>query len=226
MSPDLRAQTMRMVTSAPSVRASADWTRTGDLYTTPRIAETRRAWTGPTPMSLRDRNLECRSEVGWWVDGERGRRGGGSGRHLDVPGDEVWSTGRARTDPVRSPSCPLLEGLGLDLDDVRADARMVGTSPEAHLGSKATSAALAAGFAILIGAVLAIGGLTLPIGGVAGLTLVLGTVGFFTPDLKLRTDANHQRRDFAIAFGSYLDLVAISLAGGMGTKQRSSKRPA
>ncbi len=112
----------------------------------------------------------------------------------------------------------LLEGFGISLDDARADARIVGTSLNAHLGSKTLSAALAAGFVALFGAVLALGGVVLPIGGMIGLAIAAGVIGFFAPDLKLRTDASRRRRDFAIAFGSYLDLVAISLAGGMGTE--------
>jgi len=112
----------------------------------------------------------------------------------------------------------LLEGFGLSLDDTRTDARIVGTSLNAHLGSKATSALLAAGFAVLITAVLVLGGLSVPIGGMAGLAIVLAVIGFFAPDLKLHADAARRRRDSAIAFGSYLDLVAISLADGMGTE--------
>ena len=112
----------------------------------------------------------------------------------------------------------LLEGFGLSLDDARADARIVGTTLAVHLGSKATSAILAGGFAILIAAVLALGGVRLPLGGMIGLAVIAGVVGFFAPDLKLRSDAAHRRRDFAVAFGSYLDLVSISLAGGMGTE--------
>lgn len=112
----------------------------------------------------------------------------------------------------------LLEGFGLSLDDARADARIVGTGLNTHLGSKATSSVLAAGFVIVIAAVLALGGVTLPVGGMLGLAIGAGVVGFFAPDLKLRSDATRRRRDFAIAFGSYLDLVAISLAGGMGTE--------
>jgi len=111
-----------------------------------------------------------------------------------------------------------LEGFGLSLDDTRADVRIVGTTLNAHLGSKATSSLLAGGFAVLITAVLTLGGLSVPIGGMVGLGIVLAVVGFFAPDLKLHGDAARRRRDFAIAFGSYLDLVAISLAGGMGTE--------
>jgi len=112
----------------------------------------------------------------------------------------------------------LLEGFGLSLDDARADARIVGTSLPVHLGSKATSALLAASFAILIAAVLAVGGVRLPLGGMVGLAAAAAAVGFFAPDLKLRSDAAQRRREFAVAFGSYLDLVSISLAGGMGTE--------
>ena len=50
-------------------------------------------------------------------------------------------TGPALKRRVGARTGGLLEGLGLSLDDIRADARIVGTSLEAHLGSKVASAA-------------------------------------------------------------------------------------
>ena len=127
-------------------------------------------------------------------------------------------TGPALKRRVGARTGGLLEGLGLSLDDTRADARIVGTSLEAHLGSKVTSAGLAAGFAIVFAAVMTIGGIGVPVGGTIGAAAGLGLIGFVAPDLSLRTDATRRRREFAVAFGSYLDLVSISLAGGMGTE--------
>ncbi len=112
----------------------------------------------------------------------------------------------------------LLEGLGLSLDDTRADTRIVGTNLDTHLGSKVTSAVLASGFIIVFAAVLALGGVSVPVGGLTGAAAGLALIGFVAPDLSLRTAAARRRRDFAVAFGSYLDLVSISLAGGMGTE--------
>ena len=127
-------------------------------------------------------------------------------------------TGPALKRRVGARAGGLLEGLGLSLDDTRADARIVGTSLDAHLGSKVTSAALAAGFAIVFAAVLTVGGIGVPVGGTIGAAAGLALIGFVAPDLSLRTDATRRRREFAVAFGSYLDLVSISLAGGMGTE--------
>ena len=45
---------------------------------------------------------------------------------------------------------PILDGFGLDLGDLRADARVTATNLDAHLGSKAVSALLPLGFAVAI----------------------------------------------------------------------------
>lgn len=113
---------------------------------------------------------------------------------------------------------PVLEGFGLDLGDLSADAYITETSLDAHVGSKITSASLPVLFVGLIVLLLALAGIVVPIGIALGLSIVLAVAGFWGPDLTLRRAAEERRRAFSLAFGSYLDLVAISLAGGMGTE--------
>lgn len=109
-------------------------------------------------------------------------------------------------------------GLDLNLDRVHADARMTGTSLEAHLGSKVICAVLPLVFVAAIGLLFVLAGVSAPVGLLGVAALVGMIVGFVAPDLTLRSAAEERRREFALAFGSYLDLVAISLAGGMGTE--------
>ena len=111
-----------------------------------------------------------------------------------------------------------ISGLDLNLDRVHADARMTGTSLEAHIGSKVICALLPVAFAAAIGLLFALAGVSTPVGLLVVAGLVGMVVGFVAPDLTLRSAAEERRREFALAFGSYLDLVAISLAGGMGTE--------
>ena len=43
-----------------------------------------------------------------------------------------------------------------------------------------------------------------------------GALGFFCPDLVVRQRAGEARRDFRVAVGAYLDLVAMRMASGAG----------
>jgi Flp pilus assembly protein TadB len=54
---------------------------------------------------------------------------------------------------------------------------------------------------------------SLPFGAPALLAVVVGAVFFFLPDLEARREAADRRRDFRRAFGAYLDLVALEMAG-------------
>jgi Flp pilus assembly protein TadB len=48
------------------------------------------------------------------------------------------------------------------------------------------------------------------------ITLAAAVFAFFIPDLALRKEAEARRRDFRHVVGSFLDLVAMNLAGGRG----------
>ena len=109
-------------------------------------------------------------------------------------------------------------GSGIGFDQIRADARMAGTSLDAHLGSKVVCAVLPPAFAAGAAGVLLAGGVAIPIPILIGAALLGIAVGFFAPDVSLRRTAAERRAEFTHALGAYLDLVAISLAGGMGTE--------
>jgi Flp pilus assembly protein TadB len=59
-------------------------------------------------------------------------------------------------------------------------------------------------------------GLTAPGATPAIVTLAFMALAFFLPDLALRQEAEKRRRDFRHVVGSFLDLVAMNLAGGRG----------
>jgi tight adherence protein C len=89
---------------------------------------------------------------------------------------------------------------------------------EAHVGSKVVCALLPTGFAVAIGVLFVLAGVPAPTGALIAVAVGGAVMGFFAPDVNLRREAERRRREFALALGSYLDLVAISLAGGMGTE--------
>jgi Flp pilus assembly protein TadB len=111
-----------------------------------------------------------------------------------------------------------LVDLGIPLDQLDADARITGLNTDELAASKVISAAVPAVFAVAIASMFLLSGVAVPTGALIAGALLGGGAGFLTPDLRLRRSAKDKRREFSLAFGSYLDLVAISLAGGMGTE--------
>lgn len=102
--------------------------------------------------------------------------------------------------------------LGRQRQDLSLMTRTVGF----HLASKVVT-----GFGFfLLGplawSILTLGGIGLPAVIPAFAAILLGAIGFFLPDLQLRSEANNRRRDFRRSVGVFLDLVAMNLAGGRG----------
>jgi tight adherence protein C len=112
----------------------------------------------------------------------------------------------------------LVTGLGLRLDRLEPDLRLLNRTVEQHLGLKVLTAffGLALPQLVMLAMYLAGTPVGLPIPMVA--SLVLAVVFFFVPDLTLRSEANARRDSFRHALGSFLDLVVISLAGGAGVE--------
>ncbi|PPK63365.1 type II secretion system F family protein [Actinokineospora auranticolor] len=114
------------------------------------------------------------------------------------------------------PAIPALRALGLPGRKVGRDLAVAGRSVSVHLAEKAVLAVAGLLLPALASAVLALAGfglgLQFPL--VAG--LVLGVVGFLAPDLNARNQAAALRAGFRHALSAYLDLVWITLAGGMG----------
>jgi len=105
---------------------------------------------------------------------------------------------------------------GWDLGRQGADLSLMGRTKGGHIAAKVATALglfLVAPFAWSILRVAGVPlGPTIP----AFIALLLGTLGFFLPDLALRQEATARRRDFRRTVGIFLDLVAMNLAGGRG----------
>jgi Flp pilus assembly protein TadB len=105
---------------------------------------------------------------------------------------------------------------GWTFDKVRADLAIMNRSFAIHLGTKVL---LAIGALVWVPLVFGVAGLvgsgmgtTTP----AAVTFLAVIVGFFIPDMALAKEAEKRRRDFRHVVGSFLDLVAMNLAGGRG----------
>jgi len=112
-----------------------------------------------------------------------------------------------------------LAARGIRLRSRRADLELLERSYEMFLGRKLLTGLYGACLLPAAGLALAPAGVRLPavILAVGGPALSAGF--FFLPDLGVRRDADRRRRDFRRALGSYLDLIAMSLAGGRGAPQ-------
>jgi Flp pilus assembly protein TadB len=113
----------------------------------------------------------------------------------------------------------VLNTRGVALGQVRSDLAVLGRSMEGFLATTVVLAGLGLVFGlVLVVMFLALGagvGPALPV----GLSLVCA-VGFgLLPLLTLRQEAAVRRRDFRHAVGSFLDLVAMNLAGGRGVPE-------
>ena len=101
---------------------------------------------------------------------------------------------------------------------VRRDLAVLGRSPERHLAEKTALALVGLVVVPACAAVLAVGGLTLPLAVPVWAAILLAVGGFVVPDLGIHTEAEARRRDFRHALSSFLDLVVIALAGGGGVE--------
>jgi len=100
--------------------------------------------------------------------------------------------------------------------EARRDLALVGRSPALHLAHSVVGAV--AGFVVLL-VLTALFALAVPaVGGITPLWVALlgGLVGGLLPTLTVRSRAETLRRDFRHVVGSFLDLVAMNLAGGRG----------
>ena len=112
----------------------------------------------------------------------------------------------------------ILRSLGLRLDSLEPDLRLVGRSLDQHLAQKVVLAFFGLALPAVVTAVWTVGGFNVPLTFPAGAGLVLGVFFFFAPDISLRSETEERRKAFKRALGSFLDLVVISLAGGSGVE--------
>jgi len=101
---------------------------------------------------------------------------------------------------------------GRQLPRTRSDLAVMNRSLTTHLGSKVLLALAALVWFPIVFNLAGIGGVGVP--GVV--TLAATVLAFFLPDAALKREAEGRRRDFRHVMGSFLDLVAMNLAGGRG----------
>jgi tight adherence protein C len=111
-----------------------------------------------------------------------------------------------------------LNAVGIELGGIRGDLSMLGRSLETHL---AVSLLAGLGGFLLPVVVEVVASLLIPGLGVSSLVvgLVVGLVAALVPTLVVRSRAEDRRRDFRHVVGSFLDLVAMNLAGGRGVPE-------
>ncbi len=123
---------------------------------------------------------------------------------------------RGRLDSVREGIGARLEAeataRGWEFSSARTDLAVMNRSMATHLGTKVLLAVAAVVWAPTMARYAGAGGLGVPL--VA--CLVVGAAAYKLPDVSLHREAEHRRRDFRHVMGSFLDLVAMNLAGGRG----------
>ncbi|MFF4989748.1 type II secretion system F family protein [Streptosporangium saharense] len=105
---------------------------------------------------------------------------------------------------------------GLPGVSTRRDLAICGKPVERYLGEKATSALVFSLLGPSVCAVISLGGISVPWQVPAWSVVLLGVLGFFVPDLAVRSQAKERRAEFRHTLSAFLDLVVVSLAGGRG----------
>jgi pilus assembly protein TadC len=108
---------------------------------------------------------------------------------------------------------------GWEFPSLRSNLTLVGKSFENYLATKVLLAFFGLIIAPLFFGVLSVAGLHVSVIIPVWVALVVAAGFFFLPDLELRQQADRRRKDFRHAVGAFLDLVAMSLAGGRGVPE-------
>ncbi|MEO3810768.1 type II secretion system F family protein [Sphaerisporangium sp. B11E5] len=125
-------------------------------------------------------------------------------------GDAGWGGRLGR--PFISP----LSSCGLPGAVTRRDLAICGKSAERYLGEKGTAALVFGLLGPSLYAVVVLSGIPVPWQVPVWSVVLLTVIGFFVPDLAVRSQAKERRAEFRQALSAFLDLVVISLAGGRG----------
>jgi hypothetical protein len=96
------------------------------------------------------------------------------------------------------------------------DLALLGREPDSWVASKITCGLLGLALPPLLYALGGLAGVRLPWAMPVFVSLGLGVVFFFAPDLVTRVNAAEKRTDFRYALSSYLDLVGLERGAGAG----------
>ena len=99
------------------------------------------------------------------------------------------------------------------------DLALCERSVEAHAVDKLTTALVAGAVPIVCWTIAFIGRAMLPTVPVVVLAVMLAVAGWLVSDIQIRQRATARRTAFSSALSTYLDLVAILMAGGSGVEQ-------
>jgi tight adherence protein C len=108
---------------------------------------------------------------------------------------------------------------GWEFPSLRSNLTLVGKSFESYLATKVLLAVFGLIIVPLFFAGLSVAGLHLSVLVPVWVALAVAAAFFFLPDLELKQQADKRRKDFRHAVGAFLDLVAMSLAGGRGVPE-------
>lgn len=108
---------------------------------------------------------------------------------------------------------------GWMFDAVRRNLALLDRTLEDHLVTKLLMAGYGLALSTVVGGFLTYLDLGVPLVSGVAFGLVLAVVFWFVPDYSVAEQAAHRRADLRRALSCYLDLVAMSLAGGRGVPE-------
>ncbi|MEV2276815.1 type II secretion system F family protein [Nocardiopsis sp. NPDC049922] len=111
---------------------------------------------------------------------------------------------------------PLLSAFGLPGPRTRRDLVVCERDAASYLAEKTTGLVLALTAPPILGAILALAGVSPPLGVTVPVWVLFGLTFWFAPDLSLRDEAGKRRERMRHTLAGFADLVVVSLAGGAG----------
>jgi len=108
---------------------------------------------------------------------------------------------------------------GWEFPSVKANLSLCGKSFESYLAGKILLALFGLIFAPILAILAGLAGIRFSLVIPVWMGLIVAGIFFFLPDLDLKQKATARRRDFRHAVRSFLDLVAMNLAGGRGVPE-------
>ena len=131
-------------------------------------------------------------------------------RRAEAP---TWMRGLGRQ------TAGLLGGWGLELGQLRSDLSLLSRTLDTFLAATVLAAFGGLLAPLLVSVVLMVTGVRVGAAVPVVLALVAAVLGAIVPLVMVRSRAAQRRRDFRHVVGSFLDLVAMSLAGGRGVPE-------